>query len=414
MDWAHVEMSLKAELPMAIGSARRILLVVPDATRSGPIAEMVPRVLDVLGRIDRHADIIVASGTHPPMSEQATWRHLGLDPITLKRFHPELRLLSHQWNRPEALAIFGEIPAPRVAELTDGLLNERVALILNRAVSEYELLLILGPVFPHELVGFSGGSKYLFPGLSGREMVDIAHWTGALRGNLKTVGIIDTPIRRLLDEGMRQLPLRCAAIKMVVHGGELKHLFIGGVEEAWRQAAIAAGRFHIQQLPRQYRRIIACCPERYPDLWTGGKSMYRCEGAVSDGGELIIYAPHVKTFSETHSATIERVGYHVRDYFLANWERVSGEPRGILAYCMIVKGDGTYINGIESPRIHVLIASQITAEKCREVGLGYVDPRTIDPSAIDDSDGEVLVIKDAGETLYLAGPFVRNSPTVNV
>jgi nickel-dependent lactate racemase len=399
MDWPEVERILADRLPAAIGDARRILLIVPDKTRTAPVAEMVPRVLDVLYGAGRAADVILALGTHAPLPETEAWAHVGLDPATAGGRYPGLRVRNHEWNNPAALATYGEIPAARVGELTGGLLAERVPLTLNRAAAAYDLLLILGPVFPHELVGFSGGSKYLFPGISGHEMIDIAHWIGALRGSRATIGVVDTPIRRVLDEALRRLPFRTAAIKMVVHHGALAHLFVGPTEETWRRAAACAVPLHIERVPRPYRRVLACCPPMYPDLWTGGKCMYKCEGAVADGGELVIYAPHVTTFSEAHAATIERVGYHVRDYYLAHWDRYRDEPRAVLAYCVIMKGDGTYHDGVETPRIRVAVASQIPESKCRQTGIGYVDPATIDVNDWQQRD-DVLVVEKAGETLY--------------
>jgi nickel-dependent lactate racemase len=407
MDWTEVEQILADRLPAAVGDARRILLIVPDGTRTAPVAAMVPRILDVLFGAGKQADIIIALGTHAPLPAAATWAHVGLEPATAARRYPGLRVLNHEWNNPESLATFGEIPAERVGELTGGLLAERVPLTLNRVVAGYDLLLILGPVFPHELVGFSGGSKYLFPGISGPEMIDLAHWIGALRGSSATIGVVDTPIRRVLDEAMRRLPFRTAAIKMVVHQGALAHLFVGDTETAWRQAAVCAANLHIERVARPYRRVLACCPPMYPDLWTGGKCMYKCEGAVADGGELTIYAPHVKSFSKAHYATIERVGYHVRDYYLAHWDRYRHEPRAVLAYCVVLRGTGTYVNGVETPRIRVRVASQIPAAKCRQVGLEYVDPATIDLQDWQQRP-DTLVVEKAGETLYRAEP--RTAP----
>jgi len=401
MEWPQVEQQLAAQLPAAVGDARRILLIVPDATRTAPVSAIVPRILQVLAGAGKQVDIIIASGTHQPMPDAARWSHVGLERTEAARQYPGLRVMNHEWNNPAGLATFGEIPAARVGELTGGLLAERVTLTLNRVVAEYDLLSILGPVFPHELVGFSGGSKYLFPGISGMETIDLVHWIGALRGNLNTIGVVDTPIRRVLEEGVRRLPFRTAAIKMVVHQGALAELFIGGVTEAWRQAAACASRLHVQRLAKPYRQVLACCPPMYPDLWTGGKCMYKCEGAVADGGELIIYAPHVKSFSETHAATIERVGYHLRDYYLAHWERYRGESRAVLAYCIVMKGAGVYADGVETPRIRVRVASQIPEAKCRAVGLDYADPASIDVPAWK-TRGDVLVVEKAGEMLYLA------------
>ncbi len=115
---------------------------------------------------------------------------------------------------------------------------------------------------------------------------------------------------------------------------------MGELTPAWERAARVAQRVHMVRKPKPFRRVLSCCPRMYPDLWTGGKCVYKIEPVVADGGELIVYAPHVRCFSEVHQAAVEALGYHVRDFFLAHMERYAHLPRGVMAYAIIVKGTG--------------------------------------------------------------------------
>ncbi len=133
--------------------------------------------------------------------------------------------------------------------------------------------------------------------------------------------------------------------------------------------------------------------------------MYKTEPAIADGGEVIIYAPHISEISYSHGALIDQVGYHVRDYFLKQWERFKDVPGSILAHSTHVKGMGTYDAGtaIETPRIQVTLATSIPEERCRRVNLGYLDYRQIDLAAWEDREAEgILLVRNAGEVLYRA------------
>jgi nickel-dependent lactate racemase len=147
--------------------------------------------------------------------------------------------------------------------------------------------------------------------------------------------------------------------------------------------------------------VLSCPAERYDDLWTAAKAMYKTEPVVADGGEVIIYAPHITEVSYTHGKRIDAVGYHVRDYFLKQWDRFRDVPGAILAHSTHVKGKGTYDapSGVESPRIQVTLATGIPEERCRRINLGYRDYHTIDPRTWP-TDDDNLYVPHAGETLY--------------
>jgi nickel-dependent lactate racemase len=397
LDAAACGSILATQLPPVVPAGARALLIVPDGTRTAPVGMLFNRIAEVLLPRVARLDVLIALGTHRPMTEEAIRRHLDLRP----EHEGRVRVFNHTWNDPSQLEVMGELSAEDVARHSDGLMRERVPLTLNRMVREYDPLLILGPVFPHEMVGFSGGSKYLFPGISGPEMIDIVHWIGALNTSMRTIGVIDTPIRRVLDAAADRLPLNISTIAFVAHRNEVVQLGVGSLRDAWRASAEVAARVHVRRYPEPFRRVLARCPEMYPDLWTGGKCVYKCEPVVADGGDLIVYAPHVKTFTEVHDALADQLGFHVRDYYLADWERWKRLPRAIMAYATIVKGDGTYRDGVERPRINVHIASQIPRERVERLGLNYIDPATIRVEEWMNRESEgVLYVERAGETLY--------------
>ena len=391
---------LARELPHLVAPGEHVLLVVPDTTRTAPIARLFALLYPILRDVGARVDVLVALGTHPPLSDEALRRHLGLDGDAIPMM-ADTRILNHAWDDPGQLLQIGELSADEVAECSGGLLTEGVRLRVNRIATEVDRVLILNPVFPHVLVGFSGGAKYLFPGISGPEMIDIVHWLGALCTGLKTIGRIDTPGRRVLDAAASKLPTPVNGLSFVYHRGEIATMAVGNLAEAWRRAAEVSRQLHVTYKPKAFRKALACCPRMYPDLWTGGKCMYKCEPVVEDGGELIIYAPHVRCFSEVHDAAIMRLGYHVRDYFLAHMDRYEDASRAVMAYCTVMKGAGTYVSGVEDARIKVSVAAQISRERCEAVGIRYVDPATIDPSDwLGREDEGVLCVEHAGEMLY--------------
>jgi lactate racemase len=393
---AEIRQVFESHVPGWIAPGERLLLVVPDTTRSAPMARLMGLLLPVLRDKGCGVTVLVALGTHPPLSHDELVKHLGPECFT-----DGVRVVNHSWDDPDAVMTIGRLSADEISELSGGLMAEDVELRINREISAADRMIFLHPVFPHELVGFSGGAKYLFPGISGPEMIDIVHWLGALLSSGNVIGKIDTPSRRVLDAAAAKMPLPMHGLSFVYHEGEVVAMEAGELQVAWKRAAAESQRRHITYKPRGFRKLLACCPPMYKDAWTAGKCVYKCEPVVADGGELVVYAPHVKTFSETHEEAIRAMGYHVRDYFLAHMDRYAHLPRSIMTHCVIVKGEGTYESGVERPRIRVLLASQIKPEGCETAGLGYVDPATIDPAEWMNREEEgILYVERAGEMLY--------------
>jgi nickel-dependent lactate racemase len=380
---------------------RRVLAIIPDQTRSGPIDLMFRTLYGLLAGRARSLDFLVALGTHPPMSEAAIDRRLGLAAGQRAAAYPASRVFNHAWNDRAQLATIGTIGRGKVEELSAGMMHDPVPVTVNRMVLDYDVVLVVGPTFPHEVVGFSGGNKYLFPGVAGPEIIDMFHWLGALITSPAIIGRKWTPVRAVVDTAAAMLPVPRLCMSMVVRAGELAGLFCGTPEEAWSAAADLSDAIHIVYQERPYASVLSCAPAMYDEMWVGGKCAYKLEPVVADGGELIVYGPHITRISATHGALIERVGYHVRDYFLKQMDRFADVPGGVLAHSTHVKGLGTYENGRERPRANVVLATGIPEALCRRINLGYRDPATIDEAAWRGREAEgYLHVPHAGEILY--------------
>ncbi len=379
---------------------KRLLIIIPDGTRTMPMPLLFDLFQKELAGRAAAYDFLIALGTHPLMSNPQLSRLLGR-PVK-DGICGDSRIFNHRWHVPATFAEIGTIPADEVAQISGGILNEPIVVRINRLIYEYKQVLICGPVFPHEVMGFSGGNKYLFPGISGKEMIDHTHWLGALLGSRNIIGTACTPVRAMIDRAAEfvRAPLACLAL-VVTHDG-VSGMFFGEPREAWRAAAALSSEIHIEWTDRPYRRILSVMPPMYEDLWTAAKGMYKAEPAIEDGGEVIIYAPGVTQISYTHGAIIEKIGYHCRDYFLKQWERFKDVPHGILAHSIHVRGDGTFdaASGNETSRIQVTLATGIPEGMCRRVNLGYANPASINIANWEGREDEgIKVIPRAGEIL---------------
>jgi nickel-dependent lactate racemase len=380
---------------------KRVLMIVPDHTRTAPIDVLFRVLHGIIAPQAKALDVLIALGTHPPMTDEAMNHRLGITPGDRADRYARTKFLNHRWDDPAQLVSIGTIGEDEVAQISGGLMRERVNVTINKLVLDYDVLLIVGPTFPHEVVGFSGGNKYLFPGISGREIIDMFHWLGALITNPVIIGNKYTPVRAVVDKAASMVPVERKCISLVVDGQDLAGLYAGTPEEAWSAAADLSDQIHIVYKERPYRTVLSVAPAMYDELWVGGKCAYKLEPVVADGGELIIYAPHIREISAVHGAIIRRIGYHVRDYFTSQMEKFAHLPRGVLAHSTHVKGIGSYEGGVERPRITVTLATGITEEETRAVNLGYRDPKMIDVTAFQHKDGQgVLYVPKAGETLY--------------
>jgi lactate racemase len=382
-------------------AGKRVLVIIPDSTRTMPLGLFFRMISEnLLGKASQ-LDYLIALGTHPPMSETEIYQMVGITPEEKATRYAEIQIYNHAWKDSQALVLLGSIPASEIYGLSGGLLEMEVPVRLNRRILDYDELLICGPVFPHEVVGFSGGNKYFFPGIAGSDIIDFTHWLGALITSYSAIGTRDTPMRRVINRAAAMIPVsRHAFCSVVTHEG-ICDVFFGAPEQAFAAAAGLSAQVHIQWVEKPYRQVLSVLPSMYNEIWVGAKGMYKMEPVIADDGEVIIYAPHIRELSVVHGKVLREIGYHVRDYFVKQWDRYKGYPWGVLAHSTHLRGIGSYENGIERPRIQVTLATGISEEECRSVNLNYRDPASIRPKEWAGKEEQgILMVPRAGEMLY--------------
>lgn len=386
---------------------RRVIVIIPDGTRTAPIPLMFRLFHEILDRQVAQLDFLIALGTHQPMSEEAINRHVGISAEERTMRYAKTGIFNHRWESPDQMVELGEISESEIEQITNGLLRQSVKVGLNRLIFDYDQIIICGPTFPHEVVGFSGGNKYFFPGISGAEVINFSHWLGAVITSYEVIGTKHTPVRRVIDRAASFIDQPKLCFSMVVKGEALAGLYIGSPEEAWEAASNLSSQFHINWVEKPFKRVLSVMPKMYADIWTASKGMYKLEPAIADGGEVIIYAPHIDEISHTHGNILDEIGYHVRDYFVKQWDKFKHHPWGVIAHSTHLRGIGGYDaeTGVETPRIKVTLATKIPKERCERVNLGYLDPDTINLDEWKGREDEgILFVPKAGEMLYRLKP----------
>jgi nickel-dependent lactate racemase len=397
---------------LTIGPGARVLAIIPDKTRDDNTDILFPFAAEILAaRGAEQFDALVAQGTHMPMTEAEKRSKVGLgDGVNAPLLG---NIFDHQWNRPEELVDLGELSAERVSELTGGLINEAVKVNLNRLLAPglYDTILIFGATVPHEVAGFAGGAKYFFPGVAGPDLTHATHWLGALASIERVIGRVETPTRHMIEAAAELVPARIISLNSVVTRGDDERLrthalFCGDVREAFRRAAEVSRQVHIKYTGRKYKRVVALLDEHYDELWVGGKASYKLGGIIEEGGELIIYAPHLRTISETHGLLIEKYGYapidRVREMVALSTELRSN--LAVAAHLAHVSYAGSRDEtGKVVPRYQITMASALDEATCRRVNLGFMDHSEFRREDYD-NDPDTLVVERAGRDLYLVEP----------
>ncbi len=382
---------------------KRVLIIIPDSTRTAPLPLMFRLFHTLLKERVAALDYLVALGTHLQMSEDALNKLVGVTAEARATTYADVRIMNHEWAQADTFAKIGTLAQAEVETITSGMLSMDVPVTVNKLALDYDYLMVCGPVFPHEVVGFSGGTKYFFPGISGPEVINFTHWLGALITSMSVIGTANTPVRDVIDRAAALIPTPKLFCNMVVTHHGMAGFFIGDYKPAWLKAVELSSKLHVRYVDFPYQRVLSIMPELYDDIWTAAKGMYKLEPVIADGGEVIIYAPHIDEVSYTHGKILDKIGYHVRDYFVKQWDRFKDYPWGVLAHSTHLRGQGTYDpeTGIETPRIKVTLATGISPERCAQINLNYADPASINVSDWEGREEEgVLVVPRAGEILY--------------
>ncbi len=398
---------MASALSQAKLDGKRVIVIIPDGTRTAPIAMMFRLFHELLNGRAAALDYLIALGTHQPMSEDAINKRIGVTAEERAGKFANVNVFNHCWDLPETFAELGEISAEEIAQISEGLLHEPIKVRLNKMVFDYDQIIICGPTFPHEVVGFSGGNKYFFPGISAGEVINFSHWLGALVTSYETIGKKYTAVRKVIDRAAQFINHPKLCFSLVVKGENLAGLYIGSPEEAWEAASDLSSQLHIVWNDKAFNRVLSVMPKLYDDIWTGSKGMYKLEPVIADGGEVIIYAPHIEEISYSHGKILDELGYHVLEYFTKQWDKFKDYPLGVVAHSTHLRGLGIYDaeTGVEKPRIKVTLATRIPKERCERLNLGYLDPDSINLDEWKDREAEgILLVPKAGEMLYRLKP----------
>jgi lactate racemase len=399
--------AIVAEALDGVAAGERVLAIVPDKTRDDNTDLLFPMASEILAQKKIAGfDALIAQGTHAPMTESEKREKIGWDRIG--QGQPG-HIFDHQWSCADELVTLGELGAERIAELTDGLMHESVPVRLNAllAPGKYDTVLVFGATMPHEVAGFAGGAKYFFPGVAGPELTHLTHWLGALATIECVIGRIETPTRRVIEAAAEFVPARVISFTSVSTrdaGGLRTHaLFAGDIYESFRRAAAVSREVHIKYVGRSYKRVVALLDRHYDELWVGGKASYKLGSIIEEGGELIIFAPHLTQLSATHGRLIEKYGYAPLEQVR---EMVEGSDELRANLCVaahlahVSYGSARNAAGQLTPRYRITLASAVTEAACHRVNLGFLDHRSF---RLEDyqSDPDTLVVDDAGRDLYL-------------
>jgi nickel-dependent lactate racemase len=386
----------------------RVLAIIPDKTRDDNTDLLFPFAAEILSeRGVAKYDALVAQGTHPPMAEDEKRSKIGLAHGTSAGVG---EIFDHQWNIPDELTTIGELSATDVSRLTGGLINDAVKVTLNRRLAPgvYDTILIFSATVPHEVAGFAGGAKYLFPGVAGPDLTHATHWLGALASIENVIGRVETPTRHMIEAAADLVTPQIITLNSVVTRDDANRLrthalFAGDFREAFRRAADVSRQVHIKYTGRKYRRVVALLDEHYDELWVGGKASYKLGGIIEEGGELIIYAPQLRAISETHGRLIEKYGYAPLDR-VREMVALSSELQNNLAVAAhlahVSYAGQRDESGRVIPRYRITLASALDEETCRRVHLGFMDYREFRREDYED-DVDTLVVVRAGRDLYL-------------
>ena len=390
---------------LSIAPGARVLAILPDKTRDDNTDVLFPAAAQFLASRQVAAfDALIAQGTHVPMTAAEKLAKVGM----LSGLTNVGAIYDHQWDVPGELVNIGELSAEQVQKITGGLLHKAVPITLNKLITNYDTILVFGATVPHEVAGFAGGGKYFFPGIAGPELTHNTHWLGALVTIEKTIGVIETPTRHMIEAAVDLVPAQIISLNSVISRGDDQRLrthalFVGNIKQVFRQAAEISRQIHIKFTHRQYKRVVALLDEHYDEMWVGGKASYRIGAIIEPGGELIIYAPHLKHISETHGRTIEKYGYHPLEKVIELVEKHE-ELRNNLAVAAhlahVSYGSRKDEAGNILPRYKITLATALDEATCQKINLGYLDHRTFKREDYEDNP-DTLIVERAGRDLYL-------------
>jgi len=401
LNYTDIYNAIKQSLYEQKKDLKKVLLIPPDLSRmhsgGGKITEMYYNLLKDTCEVD----VLPALGTHMAVTDEERLIFFG-ESIPFDRF------IVHNW-RTDVVKI-GEIPASFVFEVSQGLIDEPIEVEVNKLIVSgfYDLIISIGQVVPHEVVGMANYSKNIFVGCGGKNIIDKTHMLGAVYGMERMMGKDHSPVRKVLDYAedkfMAGVPLMylftvttCDENGVAIHG-----LFIGRERSVFEHAVALSQEKNINFLKKPIKKVIAWLdPHEFKSTWIGNKAVYRTRMAVADEGELIILASGVRQFGEDmgNDALIRKYGYVGRDMILKLYNENSDlqENRSVAAHLIHGSSDGRF--KITYAVNHL---SQEEIEKANFIYMPYEEAITkYNPEKL--SEG-FNITEDGEEIYYISNP----------
>ena len=402
-----------ANISVEIGSVKKILIIHPDYTRIDFTDKIVPATISKLRNFGTVAvDFLNAGGTHRKMTEEEFLNKLGL-----KEKDNRIHFYNHQYDGPASLITIGNIDSDLVKEKTDGQLTDPIPITVNKLIFDnYDLIIAISGTVPHEASGYSGGLKIFFPGISGPEVIDLFHWAAVLVGLPRIIGTVDNNARDIINQGsyhiFKKIKTRVYSFNMVNTEKENDVLPVGlyvdqdfeGFKGTYQTASSTSSKVHVKYIDEPLEQVVQEIPQCYDEIWTAAKGSYKLQkpGVMAKGGEMILYAPHIKLFHSNKEMNGEmlKLGYHCKDNVCIYLESNTGVCRNVAAHMINLAGPGIFDRSTGKEELHfkVTLATGIPEAVCKSVGLGYRDPESIKK---EDFNGPGrLWIKEGGKYLY--------------
>ena len=384
----------------SLGEKKRVLAIPPDITRFHSQAGLLTQIVwEYYGK--GLSDVLPALGTHVPMSTEEIERMFGSVPVSLFRVH--------DWRND--VVDIGEVPASFVETVSEGRLNTPWPAQVNRLLleGEHDLILSIGQVVPHEVVGMANYNKNIFVGCGGSEGINKSHFLGAAYGMERMMGRADTPVRRVLNYASEHfaMDMPIVYVQTVIGRNDygdlvVRGLFIGDDEECFLKAAELSLEVNFQMLEKPLKKVVVYLePEEFKSTWLGNKSIYRTRMAIADGGELIVLAPALKEFGEDGEIDrlIRKYGYQTTPEILDAVKNNPDLEQNLSAAAHL-------IHGSTEGRFSVTYCpGHISREEIESVNYKYADPgemmKRYDPEKL--SDG-FNTMPDGEEIYYISNP----------
>lgn len=392
------------------GKLSKVLILPPDHTRSQSGAGVITALLYKMLHERCHIDIMPALGTHVPMSKEECGDFFGND-------IPYSVFIGHNWK--EDVVKIGEVPAEFVYEVSEGIMNEKIDVEVNRILLDgsYDLIFSVGQVVPHEVVGMANYSKNIFVGCGGNHMINSSHMLGAFYGMERIMGKDFSPVRKVLDYAeenfISDLPVKYIMTVTTQTAGSsdpclgttvIEDMWIGRDRKLFEEAVLLSQKKNLNYVEKPLKKVVVRLDEKeFKSTWLGNKSVYRTRMAIEDGGELIVLAPGVCRFGEDqmNDRLIRKYGYVGREKVLALTQENEDlkENLSVAAHLIHGSSDGRF-------RITYAV-KELSEEEVRGVGFEYADfDETVSRYQVKTLKNGWNILESGEEVYYIDNPAV--------